>query len=140
MTQQNGIDEWIEVTEYFRYIEDMIERNFKQNYGISLREFYVLYELYKAKDKKYKINDLIKEVKLSQSAMSRLIDRLRSPKKAFIYKDMSKEDQRATYIYLTEKGNNIIQTLMSDYRKLIVKVNIEDIEMLVRKVKDANPS
>ena len=29
MTQQNGIDEWIEVTEYFRYIEDMIERNFK---------------------------------------------------------------------------------------------------------------
>ena len=53
---------------------------------------------------------------------------------------MSKEDQRATYIYLTEKGNNIIQTLMSDYRKLIVKVNIEDIEMLVRKVKDANPS
>ena len=48
----------------------MIERNFKQNYGISLREFYVLYELYKAKDKKYKINDLIKEVKLSQSAMS----------------------------------------------------------------------
>ena len=37
MTQQNGIDEWIEVTEYFRYIEDMIERNFKQNYGISLR-------------------------------------------------------------------------------------------------------
>ena len=139
MTQQNGIDEWIEVTEYFRYIEDMIERNFKQNYGISLREFYVLYELYKAKDKKYKINDLIKEVKLSQSAMSRLIDRLRSPK-AFICKDMSKEDQRATYIYLTEKGNNIIQTLMSDYRKLIGKVNIEDIEMLVRKVKDANPS
>ncbi|MBU5272509.1 MarR family winged helix-turn-helix transcriptional regulator [Staphylococcus caprae] len=140
MTQQNGIDEWIEVTEYFRYIEDMIERNFKQNYGISLREFYVLYELYKAKDKKYKINDLIKEVKLSQSAMSRLIDRLRSPKKAFICKDMSKEDQRATYIYLTEKGNNIIQALMSDYRKLIGKVNIEDIEMLVRKVKDANPS
>ncbi|MFW3612635.1 MarR family winged helix-turn-helix transcriptional regulator [Staphylococcus caprae] len=140
MTQQNGIDEWIEVTEYFRYIEDMIERNFKQNYGISLREFYVLYELYKAKDKKYKINDLIKEVKLSQSAMSRLIDRLRSPKNAFICKDMSKEDQRATYIYLTEKGNNIIQTLMSDYRKLIGKVNIEDIEMLVRKVKDANPS
>ena len=64
--------------------------------------------------------------------MSRLIDRLRSPKKAFICKDMSKEDQRATYIYLTEKGNNIIQTLMSDYRKLIVKVNIEDIEMLVK--------
>ena len=58
MTQINGIDEWVEVTEYFRYIEDMIERNFKQNYGVSLREFYVLHELYKAKDKKYKINDL----------------------------------------------------------------------------------
>ena len=83
MTQINGIDEWVEVTEYFRYIEDMIERNFKQNYGVSLREFYVLHELYKAQDNKYKINDLIKEVKLSQSAMSRLIDRLRSPKKAY---------------------------------------------------------
>ena len=61
MTQINGIDEWVEVTEYFRYIEDMIERNFKQNYGVSLREFYVLHELYKAQDKKYKINDLIKK-------------------------------------------------------------------------------
>ena len=55
MTQINGIDEWVEVTEYFRYIEDMIERNFKQNYGVSLREFYVLHELYKRKIKSIKL-------------------------------------------------------------------------------------
>lgn len=136
MTQINGIDEWVEVTEYFRYIEDMIERNFKQNYGVSLREFYVLHELYKAQDKKYKINDLIKEVKLSQSAMSRLIDRLRSPKS----KDMSEEDQRATYIYLTDKGNSIVQQLMKDYRKLISKVDIESIERQIKRAKRANLS
>lgn len=134
----NGIDEWIEVTEYFRYIEDMIERNFKQNYEISLREFYVLYELYKAKDKKYKINDLVKEVKLSQSAMSRLINRLQSPNKELICKDNCKEDQRATYIYLTQKGNDVVQHMIVDYRKLISKVSIEGIEMLVQRVKDAN--
>lgn len=140
MTQINGIDEWVEVTEYFRYIEDMIERNFKQNYGVSLREFYVLHELYKAKDKKYKINDLIKEVKLSQSAMSRLIDRLRSPKKELICKDISEEDQRATYIYLTDKGNAIVQQLMKEYRKLISKVDIESIEQQIQRAKQANLS
>ena len=140
MTQINGIDEWVEVTEYFRYIEDMIERNFKQNYGVSLREFYVLHELYKAQDNKYKINDLIKEVKLSHSAMSRLIDRLRSPKKALICKDMSEEDQRATYIYLTDKGNSIVQQLMKDYRKLISKVDIESIERQIKRAKRANLS
>ena len=55
MTQQNGIDEWIEVTEYFRYIEDMIERNFKQNYGISLREFYVFMSYIRRKIRNIKL-------------------------------------------------------------------------------------
>ena len=70
------IENWIELTKYVRYIDTMIEKSLKQQYNLSLKEFYVLYEIYKAKGKKYKINDLIKIVDLSQSAMSRLIVRI----------------------------------------------------------------
>ncbi|MCM3283328.1 hypothetical protein M3587_07510 [Staphylococcus capitis] len=53
---------------------------------------------------------------------------------------MSEEDQRATYIYLTDKGNSIVQQLMKDYRKLISKVDIESIERQIKRAKRANLS
>jgi len=76
MNKEQKIDNWIKMTKYIHYIEMMIERKLKEQYNLSLKEFYVLYEIYKSENKKYKINDLIKVVDLSQSAMSRLIVRM----------------------------------------------------------------
>ena len=49
------IENWIELTKYVRYIDTMIEKSLKQQYNLSLKEFYVLYEIYKAKGKNIKL-------------------------------------------------------------------------------------
>ena len=57
-------------TLYRHYDENVLKEQF------DIQENFMLYEIYNSKGKKYKINDLIKVVDLSQSAMSRLIVRL----------------------------------------------------------------
>ncbi|PTI48542.1 MarR family transcriptional regulator, partial [Staphylococcus xylosus] len=119
-----------QLTKYVHYIETLIEKKMKQSYNLSLKEFYVLYEIYKAKGKKYKINDLIKIVDLSQSAMSRLIVRIEKPEKALVVRQECVEDQRAMYIYLTEEGLKITESALNTYEKLIKKVDFSNIRKL----------
>ncbi|KTW23110.1 MarR family winged helix-turn-helix transcriptional regulator [Staphylococcus xylosus] len=130
MEKQQKIDNWVQLTKYVHYIETLIEKKMKQSYNLSLKEFYVLYEIYKAKGKKYKINDLIKIVDLSQSAMSRLIVRIEKPEKALVLRQECVEDQRAMYIYLTEEGLKITESALNTYEKLIKKVDFSNIRKL----------
>lgn len=130
MEKQQKIDNWVQLTKYVHYIETLIEKKMKQSYNLSLKEFYVLYEIYKAKGKKYKINDLIKIVDLSQSAMSRLIVRIEKPEKALVVRQECVEDQRAMYIYLTEEGLKITESALNTYEKLIKKVDFFNIRKL----------
>ncbi|MEC5301980.1 MULTISPECIES: MarR family winged helix-turn-helix transcriptional regulator [Staphylococcus] len=130
MEKQQKIDNWVQLTKYVHYIEMLIEKKMKQSYNLSLKEFYVLYEIYKAKGKKYKINDLIKIVDLSQSAMSRLIVRIEKPEKALVVRQECVEDQRAMYIYLTEEGLKITEAALNTYEKLIKKVDFSNIRKL----------
>lgn len=131
------IDNWMEITKYVHYIDTMIENTLKVQFDISLREFYVLYEIYNSKGKKYKINDLIKVVDLSQSAMSRLIVRLEKMDSAFVYRQECVEDQRAMYIYLTDIGTKNTVAAINSYKQLMQKVNFSQIEYLVRTTKDS---
>ncbi|PKI05170.1 MarR family transcriptional regulator [Staphylococcus xylosus] len=130
MEKQQKIDNWVQLTKYVHYIETLIEKKMKQSYNLSLKEFYVLYEIYKAKGKKYKINDLIKIVDLSQSAMSRLIVRIEKPEKALVVRQECVEDQRAMYIYLTKEGLKITESALNTYEKLIKKVDFSNIRKL----------
>lgn len=130
MKKQQKIDNWVQLTKYVNYIDTMIEKKLKQEYNLSVKEFYVLYEIYKAKGKKYKINDLIKIVDLSQSAMSRLIVRIEKPTKALVVRQECLEDHRATYIYLTEEGQDITEKALNTYESLISKVSFSNIRKL----------
>lgn len=130
MKKQQKIDDWIQLTKYVHYIDTMIEKKLKQTYNLSLKEFYVLYEIYKATGKKYKINDLIKIVDLSQSAMSRLIVRIEQPTKALVVRQECLEDQRAMYIYLTEEGQRVTEQALNTYDSLISKVSFSNIREL----------
>lgn len=130
MKKQQKIDNWVQLTKYVHYIETMIEKNLKETYNLSLKEFYVLYEIYKAKGKKYKINDLIKIVDLSQSAMSRLITRMEKPTQALVFRQECVEDHRAMYIYLTDAGLEITEQALDTYENLIDKVSFTNIRKL----------
>ncbi|MBU0438500.1 MarR family transcriptional regulator [Staphylococcus succinus] len=131
MERQQKIDNWIEVTKYVHYIDMMIEKTLKEKYNLSLKEFYVLYEIFKAKGKKYKINDLIKIIDLSQSAMSRLIVRIEKVEKPLVVRQECTADQRAMYIYLTDEGKRVIDLALETYNQLINKVNLNAVRALI---------
>lgn len=132
MNKEQKIDNWIKMTKYIHYIEMMIERKLKEQYHLSLKEFYVLYEIYKSENKKYKINDLIKVVDLSQSAMSRLIVRMEKTEIAFVYRQECIEDQRVMYIYLTDAGEIETKKALNTYEQLLKQVNLESIRTLTK--------
>lgn len=130
MRQDQQIAQWLELTQYVHYIDTMMEKSLRQQYNLSLKEFYVLYEINNAKGNKYKINDLIKVVDLSQSAMSRLINRLESFSPSYVTRRECVEDHRAMYIYLTEAGAEIINDASNTYAKLLEKVDFNHIRQL----------
>ncbi|MFQ3852565.1 transcriptional regulator [Staphylococcus equorum] len=132
MEQQQKINNWIEMTKYVHYTESLIEKTLKQQYHLSLKEFYVLYEIYKATGKKYKMNDLIKIVDLSQSAMSRLIVRIERMDCPLVYRQECVEDQRAMYIYLTEEGLTMTKKALNTYEQLIEKIDLSQIRKLTQ--------
>lgn len=137
MTQVRQITQWLELTKYVHYIETMTEKSLRQQYNLSLKEFYVLYEINNAKDNKYKINDLIKVVDLSQGAMSRLINRLESFTPSYVRRRECIEDHRAMYIYLTDAGAKITNDASNNYSKLLEKVNFSHIRQLTHDANDA---
>lgn len=130
MEQQQKINNWIEMTKYVHYTESLIEKTLKQQYHLSLKEFYVLYEIFTATGKKYKMNDLIKIVDLSQSAMSRLIVRIERMDCPLVFRQECVEDQRAMYIYLTEEGLTMTKKALNTYEQLIGKIDLSHIRKL----------
>ncbi|MEB8174186.1 winged helix DNA-binding protein [Staphylococcus equorum] len=130
MEQQQKINNWIEMTKYVHYTESLIEKALKQQYHLSLKEFYVLYEIFTATGKKYKMNDLIKIVDLSQSAMSRLIVRIERMDCPLVFRQECVEDQRAMYIYLTEEGLTMTKKALNTYEQLIEKIDLSYIRKL----------
>ena len=130
MEQQQKINNWIEMTKYVHYTESLIEKTLKQQYHLSLKEFYVLYEIFTATGKKYKMNDLIKIVDLSQSAMSRLIVRIERMDCPLVFRQECVEDQRAMYIYLTEEGLTMTKKALNTYEQLIEKIDLSHISKL----------
>ncbi|MDG0843674.1 MarR family transcriptional regulator [Staphylococcus equorum] len=132
MEQQQKINNWVEMTKYVHYTETLIEKTLKQQYHLSLKEFYVLYEIYKATGKKYKMNDLIKIVDLSQSAMSRLIVRIEKIDRPLIFRQECIDDQRAMYIYLTEEGLTMTKKALDTYEQLIEKIDLTHIRKLTQ--------
>ncbi|MBF7016177.1 MarR family winged helix-turn-helix transcriptional regulator [Staphylococcus durrellii] len=130
MDQDQQIAQWLELTQYVHYIEAMMEKSLRQQYNLSLKEFYVLYEINNAKGNKYKINDLINVVDLSQSAMSRLINRLESFSPNYVCRRECVEDHRAMYIYLTDAGAEIIKDVSNTYAKILEKVDFSHIRQL----------
>jgi DNA-binding MarR family transcriptional regulator len=57
-------------------LEQKIESRIKEKTGLCLNDFYLLYYLGESDHQKMKIQDACQEIQMSQSALSRLVQRL----------------------------------------------------------------
>ncbi|MGO1543980.1 MAG: MarR family winged helix-turn-helix transcriptional regulator [Gulosibacter sp.] len=71
-------------------------------FGITMNEYDVLFNVYRAPQHRLRLRDLNRNVLITQSSVSRLIDRLVN--RDFIVKTEDEFDARGTIVSLTESG------------------------------------
>lgn len=80
----------------------VLERELGERHGLGISDFEVLARLSEAAEHKYRAQDLAEAVHLSQSALSRLVDRL--ARNGLVQRYTCDMDRRGIYVQLTEAG------------------------------------
>ncbi len=71
---------WLKMDDIQSIVKKELEGVLQYEYHLSLKEFYVLYYLSIAPDKKLRLQELQKLILLSQSALSRIVTNMESSK------------------------------------------------------------
>ncbi len=88
-------------------VSSAIEKALETSFGLTLNEFDVLVDLDSRPENWASATSLVTAARLSQPAISRLIDRLEN--KGFVYRLACPEDKRRVTVRLTEQGKAILQ-------------------------------
>jgi len=87
-------------------IEDELERALQKQHGLSVSEYSVLDVLARQDDYHLRMNQLSNAVVLSQSATTRLVNRLEDRK--LLQRYLCPTDRRGIYTEVTEAGRNLL--------------------------------
>lgn len=129
MNNSNGcqiIHHWMRFTKSYRMLEQKIEGRIKEKTGLCLNDFYLLYYLGENSQHKMKLQDACEKIQMSQSALSRLVQRLEEYSEPIIRRSICNEDKRAVYISLTEKGKELYESIIQDIADLLIEFSEVD--------------
>ncbi|WP_117211950.1 MarR family winged helix-turn-helix transcriptional regulator [Allorhizocola rhizosphaerae] len=87
-------------------IEDRIERALQSAHGLSVNEFCLLHHLAGPNGRHTRMQQLAGKLVLSQSATTRLVDRLE--RRNLLTRVLSEEDRRGIYAEATEAGRKLL--------------------------------
>ncbi|HEK9103653.1 MarR family transcriptional regulator [Bacillus pfraonensis] len=113
------VNNWLAITNIQMGITNELERALQKQYNLSLNEFYVLYFLSQTIDKRLRLQQLQEMVGLSQSAMSRLVNRLEAKSCGVLERHICEDDRRGIYTSLTAKGEEKLQNCLHTFHKII---------------------
>ena len=120
------IHHWMRFTKSYRMLEQKIEGRIKEKTGLYLNDFYLLYYLGESSQHKMKLQDACEKIQMSQSALSRLVQRLEEYSEPIIRRSICNEDKRAVYISLTEKGKELYESIIQDIADLLIEFSEVD--------------
>jgi DNA-binding MarR family transcriptional regulator len=102
VTQDSVVAAWREMAACHAAACAALERELGERHGLGVSDFEVLERLAENKAHKYRAQDLAEAVHLSQSALSRLVDRL--ARQDLVERCGCEADRRGVYVMLTEAG------------------------------------
>ncbi len=79
-----------------------LDRELEESHGLPLTHYEVLFHLFIAPDNRLRMSDLASEVLLSQSGVTRLVDRLE--RAGHVARHRCADDRRVLYAQLTDRG------------------------------------
>lgn len=99
---------------------DELSKLLQKQYDIGINEFYVLFILSQSPERQMRLSDLIQQISLSQSAMSRLIGCLEAKNPTIIIRKNSSEDKRSMLIQLTNYGLKVTNKAIEEVNQFLV--------------------
>lgn len=102
------LDKWYSLHGKCQTIEHTLESTLKK-YDLQCNEFCLLYRLSQEERHELNINQLQEKIGLSQSAMSRLVQRMEIKACGCIERVKPDDDKRSVYIRLTPKGEALLK-------------------------------
>lgn len=124
------IDTWLNISHIQMKIDHELEVALMDKHDLTLKEFYLLYHLFIADDQQLRLQDLPELVDLSQSAVSRLVNRLEEKTCKCLERSTCEGDRRGFFTRLTVKGNRQVKKCIVTYNEVyeafISKNNVKE--------------
>lgn len=97
---------WFQLVQDVAAVEAELAKALQARHGLGLSEFRALQALAVAKNSELRMQDLASHLKLNQSSVSRMVERLERTK--LTVRDVCADDKRGVYTVLTDAGRTLL--------------------------------
>jgi DNA-binding MarR family transcriptional regulator len=119
-TQDSVVTAWREMAACHAAACAALERELGERHGLGVSDFEVLERLAESEERKFRAQDLAEAVHLSQSALSRLVDRL--ARHGLVERCGCEGDRRGVYVVLTEAGDSRHTEAVPTHRGVLARL------------------
>jgi len=119
-TQDSVVTAWREMAACHAAACAALERELGERHGLGVSDFEVLERLAESEERKFRAQDLAEAVHLSQSALSRLVDRL--ARHGLVERCGCEGDRRGVYVVLTEAGDRRHTEAVPTHRGVLARL------------------
>jgi DNA-binding MarR family transcriptional regulator len=117
VTSDSVVSAWREIAACHAATCAALERELGERHGLGVSDFEVLARLAESDEHKFRAQDLAEAVHLSQSALSRLVDRL--ARHGLVERYTCDMDRRGIFVQLTEVGRRRHAEAAPTYREIL---------------------
>jgi DNA-binding MarR family transcriptional regulator len=107
MGNEQLLESWREIEATHARVREALNRALQRQHQLSLSEYEVLRQLISDPDGRYRMQDLADEIHLSQSALSRLVQRLEEG--GLAKRGVCEHDRRGVWACITDRGRETQQ-------------------------------
>jgi DNA-binding MarR family transcriptional regulator len=119
VAQDDVVTAWREMSACHAAACAALERELGERHGLGISDFEVLERLAESDGRKFRAQDLAEAVHLSQSALSRLVDRL--ARHGLVERCGCDVDRRGVYVVLTEAGEKRHAEAVPTHRDVLAR-------------------
>jgi DNA-binding MarR family transcriptional regulator len=114
---QDALIAWLDLTRVSAIVRRDLDRALTREAGIGLTEGEVMYQLVFAPEERLRMSDLADRTCLTQSSMTRVVDRL--VRRGFATRDVRASDRRTVDVRLTSAGRETFERLRPAYMSVV---------------------
>src|SRR5271168_703006 len=119
-TQDSVVSAWREMAACHAAACAALERELGERHGLGVSDFEVLERLAESEERKFRAQDLAEAVHLSQSALSRLVDRL--ARHGLVERCGCEGDRRGIFVVLTADGERRHAEAVPTHRGVLARL------------------